>query len=75
MGDNSGGGSVLVGRTKVKRPLGRPRLKLEDNIKKDPKKLKWEDMDWIALAQDADRCWALVIAAMDLLVPHSAGSC
>jgi hypothetical protein len=55
MGDSSGGGRVMVGRPKVKRPLGRPRIKWEDNIKKDPRKWKWGGMDWIALAQDADR--------------------
>ena len=26
-------------------------------------------MDWIELAQDGDRCWALVNAVMNLLVP------
>jgi len=40
MGDRSGGGRVLVGRPKVRIPLGRPRLKWEDNIKKDLQKLK-----------------------------------
>jgi hypothetical protein len=39
-----------VGRTKVRRPLGIPRLKWEYNIEKDPQNLKWGSMDWIALA-------------------------
>ena len=32
---------------------------------------KWDGgaMDWIELAQDRDRCWALVNAVMNLLVP------
>ena len=31
---------------------------------------KWDgDMDWIYLAQDRDRLWALVNAAMNLRVP------
>jgi hypothetical protein len=29
----------------------------------------WGDMDWIKLAQDRDRWWALVIAVMNLQVP------
>ena len=40
----------MVGRTEGRRPLGRPRLKWDDNIKMDLKKLKWECVDWIALA-------------------------
>jgi hypothetical protein len=30
------------------------------------------DMDWIELAQDRDRWWALLNAAMNLLVPKNA---
>jgi len=55
MGDSSGGGRVLLWRPKVRKQLGRLRLKWEDNIKNDPQKLKWEDMDWIELAQTAER--------------------
>jgi hypothetical protein len=29
----------------------------------------WEGMDWIGLAQDRDRCQALVNAVMDIWVP------
>jgi len=29
----------------------------------------WAGMAWIALAQDRDRCWALVNAVMNLWVP------
>jgi len=46
----------LFWRTEVilpegKRPLGRPMLKLEDNIKIDLQEVGW-GMDWIDLAQD-----------------------
>ena len=36
---------------------------------------KWDsDMDWINLAQDRDRCWALVDKIMTLGVPKNAGN-
>jgi hypothetical protein len=37
------------------KPLGRPRRKLEDNIRMDVKEIMWENVDWIHLAQDRDR--------------------
>jgi hypothetical protein len=37
------------------RPLGRPRYRLEDNIKMDLQEVGCERMDWIGLAQDRDR--------------------
>jgi hypothetical protein len=60
---------VLVGKPEGKRPLGRPRHRLEDNIKIDLQKLGCGVLDWIELAQDRDRWWALVNAVMNLLVP------
>jgi len=53
-----------VGQLEGKRPLGRPRRRWEDNIKIDSKWLG--DVDWIDLAQDRDRWWALVNAVMNL---------
>jgi 3-oxoacyl-ACP reductase-like protein len=41
---------VLVGTSEGKRPLGRPRLRWEDNIKMDLQEVGCEDMDWIYLA-------------------------
>jgi 3-oxoacyl-ACP reductase-like protein len=60
---------VLVGKTEVKRPLGRPRCRWEDNIKMDLQKVGCGDMEWINLAQDRNRCRALVNAVMNLRVP------
>jgi hypothetical protein len=55
--------------TEGKRPLGRPRHRCEDNIKMDLQKVGSGGMDWIELAQDRDRWWALVIVVMNLWVP------
>jgi len=58
-----------VGKSKRKRPLGRPRRRWEDNIKMDLQEVRCGGMDWIELAQDRDRWRALVDAVMKLLVP------
>jgi hypothetical protein len=33
----------------------------------------WGDVDWIGLAQDRNRCRALVNAVLNLQVPYNAG--
>jgi hypothetical protein len=43
---------VSVGKPEGKRPLGRPRLRREDNIKMDFQELGYGGMDWIGLGQD-----------------------
>ena len=60
---------VLVGKPEEKRPLGRPRLRWEDNIKIDLQEVGCVGMDWIEQAQDKDRWRALVNAVMNLRVP------
>jgi hypothetical protein len=60
---------VLVGKPEGKRPLGRPRLIWEDNIKMDLQKVGSEGMDLIDVAQDRDRWRALVNAVMNFRVP------
>ena len=52
-----------------KRPLGRPRRRWEDNIKMDIQEVKCGYMEWISLAQDRDRCRALVNVVTKLRVP------
>ena len=69
MGERRSAYRVLVGKPEGKRPLGRPRHRWEDNIKMDLQELGCGGMDWIELAQDRFRLWALVNAVMNLRVP------
>ena len=60
---------VLVGKPEGKRPLGRPRRRLEDNIKMDLEEVGRSCGDWLELAQDMDRWRALVSTVMNCGVP------
>jgi hypothetical protein len=64
---------VLVGKAKGKRPLGRPRRRWDDGIRMDLREIGWGSVEWIQLAQDRDRWWALVNTVMNLrvLAPRS----
>jgi hypothetical protein len=73
MGEKKSAYRILVGRPEGRRPLGRPRHRWEDNIKMDLQEVGWEGMDWIELAQDTDRWWALVNAVMNLRVSIKCG--
>jgi hypothetical protein len=41
MGEERGAYRILMGRPEGRRPLGRPRLRWEDNIKMDLKEVEW----------------------------------
>jgi hypothetical protein len=68
MGEKRDAYRILVGRPEGRRPLGRSRLRWEDNIKMDLQEVGW-GMYWIEVAQDRDRCRALVNVVMNLQVP------
>ena len=74
MGERRGVYRILVGKPEGKRPFGRPRHRWEDNIKMDLQEMGSWGMDWIELAQDGDRWWALVNAVMNFRVPENAGN-
>jgi hypothetical protein len=50
MGERRGVYRVLVVKAEGKRPIGRPRLKWEDNIKMNLQEVGREVVDWIELA-------------------------
>jgi hypothetical protein len=54
---------ILVGT------LGRPSRRLVDNIKIYLQKMGQGDVEWIALAQDMKRWWAVVDTVMNIRVP------
>jgi hypothetical protein len=58
-----------MGKTKGRRPLGRPRRRWENNIKMNLQELGCGDMDWFAMAQDRDRWRAVVNGVMKFWVP------
>jgi hypothetical protein len=59
MGEGRGVYRVSVGRSKGKRPLGRPRHRWEDNIKMDLREVGIGGVNWIRLAQDRVQWQAL----------------
>jgi hypothetical protein len=69
MGEGRGVYRVLVGRPEVKRPLGRPRLRWEDNIKLDFREMGIDEANWIQLARDRVQWRACVNTVMNLRVP------
>ena len=62
----------VVGSEK-KSPLGRPRCRRE-NTKKDLQEVGCGGMDWIDVAQDSDRWWAVANAVMYLPVSIKCGA-
>jgi hypothetical protein len=69
MGKKRNAYRLLVGKPEGRRPLGRPRRRLLDNIRMVLVEVGWGDVDWIGLAQDRNRWRALVNSVLNLRVP------
>ena len=69
MGEGRGVHRVLVWKPEGKRPLGRPRRRWEDNINMDLQEVGGGCGDWMELAQDRHRWWALVGMVRNVRVP------
>ena len=68
-GESRGIYRVLVDKHEGKRPLGRHRRRWEGNMKMDLQEVRPFGYGLIDLAQDRERCRALVNAVMNLRVP------
>jgi CRISPR/Cas system-associated exonuclease Cas4 (RecB family) len=69
MGEKRNAYRILVGTPEGKRPLERPRRRWVDNIKMNLRKIGWDGVDWIDMAEDRDQWRALVNTVLNLQVP------
>jgi hypothetical protein len=67
MGEKRNAYILLVGTRERKGLFGRCQHRWEDIIKIEVKDTGWGGVDWINLAQDRDRLWAIVNTVMNLL--------
>ena len=61
--------NILTDKPTGKRPLGRPRLRWEDNIRMDLEEIGINAGNWVDSARDRNYSRALVNAALNLRVP------
>jgi hypothetical protein len=69
MGEMRNTYNILVGKPEGKRPFRRSGHRWEDNIRMDFREIRWEDVDWLHLAQDREQWWTVVNRVMNLWVP------
>jgi len=55
-----------VGKPEGKRPLGRHRRRLKDNIKMALKEIRWEGVEWIGRFEDKEKCYTFLDTVMNL---------
>jgi hypothetical protein len=69
MGEGRGVYRVLVGRPEGKIPVGRPKRRWEESIKKDLREIGIDGANWIRLAEDRVQLRAFVNAVMNFRIP------
>jgi hypothetical protein len=65
---------VMVGKPEGKRPLGKPRRRVEENIRIDLQRVGCGGMDWTGLARDRDSWRTLVNEVMNFRIQQNAGN-
>jgi hypothetical protein len=60
-----------VRKPEVKRPIGKPRRRWEDNIRMDVRETGFGSMEWIHLAQDRDQWRGAVSMVLNIRVPQN----
>ena len=68
MGNESGAWKLLVGKPEGMRPVGRPRMRWENDINHDLREVDNTGHDWKTLTKDREVWRAYVHAAMNLRV-------
>ena len=68
MGNERGAWKLLVGKPEGKRPVGRPRMRCENNINHDLREIDYTGHYWKSLAEVREVWRAYVHAAMNLRV-------
>ena len=68
MGNERGAWKLLVGKPEGKHPVGRPRMRWENNINHDLRVVDYTGEDWKILAEDREVWRAYIHAVVNLRV-------
>ncbi|XP_033229014.1 uncharacterized protein LOC117180633 [Belonocnema kinseyi] len=71
MGNDRSVAQIMQGKPNSKRPLGRPRIRWRDNLKKDLVELGYDYNEWMDDAHDRDAWRSRVDEAMNFRVPNA----
>ena len=68
MGNEKRAWTLLIGKPEGKRPVGRPKMRWENNVNHDLREVDYTGDDWKTLAEDGEGWRAYVHAVMNLRV-------